>query len=135
MIPFIPTMIFQGLRRYWKELAILALIAAAYFYVNGLHNTIRDQAEQIRVAQINNDTLSVNNARLEATVTEANKTIAMFDQFVTATKNGFAALDKTVKSNTSSLSAKLQSILAENPPQTCEEAIAYLIQAQKEYTK
>lgn len=123
------------LRAWWKELFIVAVIAAGVFYVYNLHNTIDKQQEELRIAEINIQTLTANNTRLEAAVKDANAIVERFDKFAADTRTNFTDLNKNVAGSNLALSRQLQNILRERKPQTCEEAIMYLIDAQKEYAR
>lgn len=123
------------LRMWWKEIFIVAVIAGGVWYVYNLHDKIDEQQEQLRIAQINIDTLTANNTRLENAVKEANVLVERFDKFAADTRTNFADLNKSVTGSNLAMSRQQQMILRERKPQTCEEAIKYLIDAQREFAR
>lgn len=123
------------LKTYWREIFIAFVIVASLMYVAQLRETIKEQEAQIAIDKINIQTLTTNNTKLEAAIKDTNTVIERFDQFTIDTKKQFDGLNKTVIVRNQQLASQLQSILGEKRPQTCEEAILYLIEARKEYAR
>lgn len=123
------------LKNYWREIFIGFVIVASLMYVAQLKQTIREQEAQMEVDKVNIQTLTSNNAKLELAIKDANTVIERFDKFTTDTKKQFDGLNKTIDARNQQLASQLQSILGEKRPQTCEEAIMYLIEARKEYAR
>jgi len=123
------------LRMWWKEIFIVAVIAGGVWYVYNLHDKIDEQQEQLRIAQINIDTLTANNTRLENAAKEANVLVERFDRFAADTRTNFADLNESVTGSNLAMLHQQQMILRERKPQTCEEAIKYLIDAQREFAR
>lgn len=115
------------IKTYWREILIALIVVAGYMYVAGLKLTIAEQAKQMEIDKINITTLTANNGKLEASIKDANVMIDKFDQFTADTKKQFAGLNKDVAARNQTLATQIQDILREKKPQTCEEAINYLI--------
>lgn len=129
-------------REYWREAIVVVLITGALAFVLRQHLTIKDQAqaikekeEQLAIAHTNIQNLMNNTTKLENALKDANKMVERFDRFSSETKFKFNQLNQNVSSNNQSLTNQIQDILREKKPQTCEEAIQYLIDANREYVQ
>lgn len=117
------------LKRWWKELLIVLVIAGAVFYVWNLRSIVKEQAAVIATLEVHNKILVDSNKTLTNTVTANNQTIAELSRGAEQTKEDFAKLNARVEAQTSILTKRLKSILEQQPPATCEDTIQYLIDA------
>lgn len=112
----------------WKLLGIMAICVACGVYTVHLRSVISSQQVTLAQDQATIRTLQNNNAQLESAVHQFNDAVNKFDKFAADTNQQFTILNTNVGKQNNALSAKLQSILKERKPQTCNEAIGYLIQ-------
>lgn len=119
------------LKRFWKELIIVLVIAAAVLYMRGLYSTIDKQKETIAQLTTANQILKDNNDKLEKTIAANNEAISKMAAGAKETNKAFSTLNTTVKAQTSSLEERLRRILQDKKPQTCEDTIQYLLEAAK----
>lgn len=123
------------LRKWWKEIFIILVIAGGWFYYKHLVNTIDDQRTQIAQLETAKQILEDNNKKLIGAIDANNAAINKLAESTDATKKNFAALGSTVKTQNTNLEARLRAILAEKKPLTCDDTIQYLIDAVKDYPK
>jgi hypothetical protein len=122
---------FDNIKRYWREAVIAALLAAcAYGY-----NVITTQSSLLNNVEANNKVLIDNNTKLQDAVSNVNDLIGKFDQYSADTKKRFDTINGDVKNSNSALAQQLATIMKDKKPATCEEAMAYLIDANKGYSK
>lgn len=121
------------LKSWWKEILIAVIIAAVFGWYHHLTSTIADQKADIARLTTENTIVKENNAKLEASITANNAAITKLAEGAADTKKNFAALGTTVKTQSSTLEARLRGVLAEKKPQTCQDTIQYLLDAVKEY--
>lgn len=112
---------------YWKEIVVVSAALAALWYVYELKSTITEQTKQLEINKVNLAVLTANSARLEAAVRDSNEIVKRFDKFTEDTQKQFAGLNKDVDTRNQALTSQIQRILREKKPQTCQEAIDYLI--------
>jgi len=132
----------EFLRKHWRGVLVAVVLGSAALYVLNLKNTIADQrikladAEQkLTVCEQNVATLRDSNAKLEKSISDTNQIVSKFEDANTITKQQFDTLKANAEANTRKLNQQLQTIMKDKKPQTCDEAIRYLIQGQKEYAK
>lgn len=125
-----------------RTIAVVVVVAIPVFYIWHLHATINTQqttiaTQQATIARADADIkiLKDNASTLESAVTDANAMISMFDKFSRDTKITFDKMNQTSVRQNAALALKIQTILTETPPLTCEESIQYLISAAKGYAK
>lgn len=133
MDPFSIALVF--LKRWWKEILIVLVIAGAVFYVWNLRSTVKEQAVTITQLEMANKTLKDSNKTLTNTVTANNKTIAELSKGAAQTKEDFMKLNAQVEAQTAILTKRLKSILNQPAPVTCDETIQYLIDAVPTYNQ
>jgi len=115
------------IRKYWRDIVIALLVIASIMYVSGLKLTIKEQAKQLELDATNISVLTDNNSRLESGLQTQNMMISKFDQYARGTQTMFNDLSGTVAARNDELSKKLQTIAQAKKPQTCNDAIEYLI--------
>lgn len=118
-----------------KEIFVIGALLALLGFVAKQHFDTVAAEQKLAVCEANSKTLAENNAKLTQAVNDANDMVNRFEKFTSDTKTRFDSLTKGVDLSNKALATQLQSILKEKRPQTCEEAIQYLIDAQKEYAK
>lgn len=123
------------LSKYWKYIAIGAIVLVGWLYIQSLRSEIISQQSTIATLSAENKTLTSNNAILQAALTTQNTAIEKISDLATDTKARFDLLGVNVQQQTSSLDVKLQNLMKEKRPTTCEETIQYLIAAGKGYKK
>lgn len=128
------------LQEYWRETLIVLLIIGAGMYVLRLNLTIEDQQEiikqkdeQLAINKVNIENLMKNITTLEAGIKDANNVVEKFDKFSAETKKKFGELNRNVNQSNRSITERIRVIYKEKKPETCEAAIQYLIDANKEY--
>lgn len=129
------SIIFLFMKRWWKELIVVIAIAAVVLHYRSLTSTIEDQRVSIATLTNENTIIKQNNEKLEQAIVASNKSIELLAAGTSQTKKDFATLNKAVKGQASDLEVKLRGILAEAPPQSCEDTIKYLVDAVKGYPK
>lgn len=123
------------LRKYWYLVVAAVAIIVICLYMHGLYTTIDDQAKKITELTTANQILKDNNDKLEAAVKANNASIEKLAQGAAETNKAFGTLTGSVKQSTSDLQKRLQQILTEKKPQTCDDTILYLLDAAKGYAK
>jgi hypothetical protein len=125
----------KWLKTSWREALIVLLILSTVGYGIKQHLLIKQQEtiiarkdEQLKIAE-------TNISNLESSIKQANFMIEKFDDFAASVKNQYAVLTASVNISNKTLAEQLRLITEEKKPQTCEEAIQYLIQANKDYPK
>lgn len=127
------TIFLTFLRKYWQYFLLAAVVGGGWMYYNHLTSTIATQEQTISRLTLENTVVKENNDKLQASIEASNKSIELLAKGAADTKQGFVTLNNTVRTQTSSLNDKLENILADPKPQTCEDTIKYLIDAVKEY--
>lgn len=121
--------------KHWKETIVILLLVVIGLYIFNLKVQIAQKNNQLIAAEASIATLKETNQRLEAVIKQANTMVERFDKFTADTRVNFSRLNGDISKNNKTLSHQLQSILDDKKPQTCEEALEYLIDANKGYTK
>jgi len=116
-------------------LVVLAIGAGAAWYVGNLRTTIADQKSSIVKLELENQIIKDNNAKLEASIHANNEAITKLAAGSDATVKAFNSLNVNVKGQLTGLDSRLQGILKEKKPQSCQETIQYLLDAVPEYNK
>lgn len=118
-------------QRNWRNITLLIMFLALLLGGYELYHTKKELAN----LETDKQTLLESNKRLEESINNVNQMISKFDDFTKDTKKQFGALNKDVAKSNSALSAQLAGIMKDKKPKTCDEAMMYLIQANKEYAK
>jgi peptidoglycan hydrolase CwlO-like protein len=121
------------LKTWWKEILFALVIAADVWYVQNLRVTVAQQETKIVLLEADNKTLKDNNATLVASIGAVNGSLEKLGKGVDKTNQSFAALGKTVDTQSKNLDSRLALILKDKKPLTCQDAIKYLLDATKEY--
>lgn len=119
------------IKRNWRNALIFVLVMTVCFSGYELYHTKKELAN----LETDKQTLIESNARLEQSISNVNTMIGKFDDFTKDTKKQFGALNKDVAKSNSALASQLAGIMKDKKPKTCEEALGYLIEANKEYAK
>lgn len=118
-------------QRNWRNATIFVLVMTCLLGGYELYHT----KKQLATLESDKQTLMDSNKRLEESISSVNTMIGKFDDFTKDTKKQFSVLNKDVAKSNSVLASQLTTIMKEKKPKTCEEAIGYLIEANKGYAK
>ena len=129
------TIFLELLSKYWKYLAIIAILCGIGLYWHNLTSTITSQKSTIDAQQQAIATYAANNKTLADSITTMNKSIDALSSATHATNQQFDTLGKKVTTQIQGLKVQQASILQEPKPTTCEDTIKYLIDAVPEYQK
>jgi cell division protein FtsB len=129
------TLIFSLLQRFWLPILISVVVGCGVWYVNNLRNTVESQKKDIATLEVQKAALQASNDQLVASIQVSNAALDEIRKLAPNTKQEFAKLQASVSSQSDVLAIRIKQILAEKKPQTCEETIQYLINAQKEYKR
>lgn len=123
------------LKRYWMWILLAIVIASAYFYITGLIHENKALNQKVTELQIQKKICEDNTRSLEEKLDMINRSI---DQLSDVTQKQTAKLDalgRDVTARTKDIKNDVQTVLNGQKPKSCEDAIKYLIDARKEYTK
>jgi predicted transcriptional regulator len=129
------TLIFSFIQKFWLPILVTIVVGYGVWYVNNLRNTVESQKRDIAELQVQKAALQASNDQLAASIQVSNAAINEIRKLAPNTKQEFAKLQATVSSQSDALAARIKQILADKKPQTCEETIHYLINAQGEYKR
>ena len=125
------TTILSFLSDNWKAIVIGLLVAGAIFYVQALRVDIAHKETEIVGLKHDVEVLTTNNATLTTALDTQNGAIGKISDLATATQKGFQQLGVNINQQSVALDARLQSILKDKKPITCDDTIKYLIEARK----
>lgn len=123
------------LKKYWYLVVAAVAVLVIYLYMQGLYNTIDDQTKKITELTTANQILKDNTAKLEKAITVNNLAIETMAKGAADTNRAFGTLSGSIKQQSTDLQKRLNDILKDKKPQTCEQTIEYLVDAVKGYAK
>lgn len=123
------------LAKYWKSIALVALVAAFGLYWHHLTSTITAQETTIAAQKQAISTYEENTRLLTNSINNMNASIDKLSESTSRVNTQFDALSKTVVTQVKGLKVQQTTILAEPKPTTCTDTIKYLIDAVPEYAK
>jgi hypothetical protein len=131
----IPIALLSFIKNNWLPILVVVSVLGTVWYVGHLKDTIEKQQKDIVTLTAQRDALQDSNNKLTASIAVTNKAVELMRDLAPNTKKQFDALSAKVGQQSDAVAAKIQRILAEKKPITCEETIDYLINAQKEFKK
>jgi type II secretory pathway pseudopilin PulG len=118
--------------------AIIIGIAALYIGALRLQvqvATAKEQSASERTAQyaLENQQLRNENQQLTNHIAATDAALSKISQLATSTQHQFDVLNGTIEQQNAALETQLAGITKQQPPQTCNDTITYLIDAVKDF--
>ena len=110
----------------WKPIVVAIAFLAAWWYVDNLKDTIRDQQLTIADLTLRLDTCKDNVSTLEQAITNQNESITKALQAGREAEARIAELQGRLGQLSTEHQSEIDRILSEQTPATCEQAIQYL---------
>ena len=110
----------------WKPIVVAIVFLAAWWYVDNLKDTIRDQQLTIADLTLRLDTCKDNVSTLEQAITNQNESITKALQAGREAEARIAELQGRLGQLSTEHQSEIDRILSEQTPATCEQAIQYL---------
>lgn len=125
---------------YKKIIAIVVVLGGVFVYWNYMTSKIKTQATEIVLLTQQRDILSASlqtaidgNKLLSDTIERTNEQISLLSLATASSSAAFANLNTAVTSQTGRLAGRLDAVMKQQKPVTCEDTIRYLIDAAKEF--
>lgn len=112
--------IWPFIRKYWDFIIIFLLVLLLNWYINNLKETILEQEIEI-------NGLEIKLANCGATLESQNKVINAWSSKTTEYMKEMEALEQVLDETNKRNKANIKNILSGYKPNTCEDAIKYLI--------
>lgn len=123
------------IKKFWPYILVLAIAVGGYFYWNSLINKIEKLEQHNATLQQQLGTCEANFNGLKGSLDAQNEALKKIDKMIEQNRQEWKKLYSDVKDQNSALDKRLRDILKEKKPETCEQAIKYLLDARKGYTK
>lgn len=141
MLPLMPLLgvfkfssMFNFIRQNWQLVSLIIIIGGSYWYVKSLHNEIEDKTNEIAELKIAKAFCENSRASLEAAIKEQNSEIQKWVTVGKKSKKEFEDLKSSIEQQRKVNALELQKILQEKKPESCQEAINYLVDGVKDIT-
>jgi len=124
--------IFEFLKKNWQIVALVLLIGGSYLYVKSLidqNAALNNEVTELKVA---NATIENSRAALKVAIDSQNSEIQKWVNVGRKSKKDFDDLKSTIEKQRQASALELQKILQEKKPETCQEAINYLVDGVKD---
>jgi len=124
--------IFEFLKKNWQVVALVLLIGGSYWYVKSLNNQITDLNKEVTELKVANAMCENSRATLKGAIDTQNSEIQKWVNVGRKSKKAFDDLKGTIEKQRQISALELQKILQEKKPETCQEAINYLVDGVKD---
>ena len=124
--------IFEFLKKNWQIVALVLLIGGSYLYVKSLidqNAALNNEVTELKVA---NATIENSRVALKVAIDSQNSEIQKWVNVGRKSKKDFDDLKSTIEKQRQASALELQKILQEKKPETCQEAINYLVDGVKD---
>lgn len=129
------TLAFGFLKNYWREIAIALVVGFFVWKWNDMKETIVEQKETISQQKQAIETLEKNVNKLVGSIENVSKSLDVVSKTSDQVKQQFDKLAGNVNKQVGALSVRLEDVLKQPKPASCEASIEYLIDAKKDYKK
>lgn len=116
----------------WKIISILLIITSLYFYINSLNNKIKNLNDEVIQLKIDNAYCENSKSTLEKALKTQNHEIDKWVKIGKNSKKEFEALKENLNEKKKISEKELNNILQEKTPESCQEAINYLVDSKKD---
>lgn len=123
------------IKKFWPYLLVLAIAVGGYLYWNSLINKIERLEHDNATLQLQLQTCETNFNGLKGSLDAQNEALKKIDKMVEQNQQEWKKLYSNIKGQNAALDKRLQEILKEKKPESCQAAIKYLLEARKGYTK
>lgn len=134
--------VLQFVVKNWQYILLLAILASGFFYWQSLKHQISDlelklEAKQNEIAalQLQVQTCEANFKGLVGSLEAQNDALGKIDETIKKSQQDWKKLANTITTSNAVLDRRLREILNDKKPESCEEAIRYLLDARKGYPK
>ena len=120
---------FDFILRHWKPILVIAILAFLYFYRLHLLNKIEDLEVALATSQANLEQCLDNTAELQAGIERQNGEIQRWAEIGREQDQKLKALEGQLTERQKVIDARVHEILAGDKPESCDDAIQYLIES------
>jgi predicted nucleic acid-binding Zn-ribbon protein len=121
------------LKEYWLHILVIVIMLGMLGFIGVLKIDNANQRTEIVKLEAENTTLSKNNELLSRALDVQNTAIGKLSDTANDAKKNFDKLNTTVVTQNAALDAKLNQMLKDKKPVTCQDTIKYLIDAKAQY--
>lgn len=126
----------------WQYVLLLAILASGFFYWQSLKHQIADlktaletKEREVATLQLQVQTCEANFNGLVGSLEAQNDALGKIDETIKKSQQDWKKLANTITTSNAVLDRRLREILNDKKPESCEEAIRYLLDARKGYPK
>jgi Tfp pilus assembly protein PilO len=123
------------IKKFWPYILVAAIAIGGYLYWNSLVNKIEKLEQDNATLQLQLQTCNANFNGLKGSLDAQNEALKKIDKMVEQNQQEWKKLYSNIKGQNAALDKRLQDILKEKKPESCQAAIKYLLEARKGYTK
>lgn len=134
--------ILPSIKKHWKIVIVLAIFAGGFFYwqflthkIDKLEQRVLDQTQQVASLELQLLTSETNFTTLKSSLDTQNETIGKINDMIKQNQTDWKQLYTDINKQNDQLNQRLRDILKEDKPGTCQEAISYLLDARKGFSK
>jgi septal ring factor EnvC (AmiA/AmiB activator) len=129
IVPAIPALL-GFLKANWKVVAVVSVVAACYFYVNGLHNDIAEARQDLRDEQAlraeDAKQYALNEQLLKHSINEQNQYVEQLKINFDEAKVRLSQAETEMAETRQKHKKELNALLREQTPTTSDDTIQYL---------
>jgi predicted methyltransferase len=130
-----PLLVLDFLKRYWAQIAVVLIVVSGALYVRHLYVTVQDQKIEIAKLETVTQQCAMANESFRDIIAANNQTVQQVSDFTTQQQKKMDDLATNIATQQHGVADKVNKLLQATKPQSCDDAIKYLIDGAQEYHK